>query len=600
MGVAIIKGEFGANALGRTIQNVTPKDSNRRKLFTSNDLRNVVWELQNGVYEVAYIDLGQATQHYKYVICNSSGDEITQAGVSINEITGTIRLDTDYEGGAVYAKVVPIINEYYTTAIATSAVLVKEADEVQDNYVLNFAYNNSQGINARPQQVSMTSFSIKNNGILETDDKSDLTDVSVIAKVNGIALVSSNSITQDLSIPGNEGDVREIVIVVQGKYEGNTVSNSFILPQGADQIDTIGAISYSGSLVAGTTIDPHNFSALATNLSGKTPYTIRGQSVSPETITNGVDTYTVTFAGNKQGTIQLTGVSKAYISGFPENPYPTDNPVISQDGSVVSIPLKVMVVEPGNVTPTEKTFAEFLELSPRETYDTPAITFREEILDYSIPQKQNGVGEDGSLNYDLTKDNYVYDKTRISGITLTCTSDSTKSCTYGSVSIGMHSVYSTYFTNTDNFTSDDLISKPVISGSATPTAASGVTILGGSGSNVGVHYSNTSSSTSNGLALSSSGYYYRLPQQDSYYLSVTGSSSYVAIISIIDDENNGLTGGSTYKMNTWGNNIKVLETSSRNLKYIHHTPDPNTKTYIVDLGNEYPLTWKLLTPKNNE
>ena len=58
MGIAIIKGELGAYATTRSIQNVTPKDSTRRKLFVNGDLSNVAWELIDGVYRVTYVDVG--------------------------------------------------------------------------------------------------------------------------------------------------------------------------------------------------------------------------------------------------------------------------------------------------------------------------------------------------------------------------------------------------------------------------------------------------------------------------------------------------------------------------------------------------------------
>lgn len=297
--------------------------------------------------------------------------------------------------------------------------------------------------------------------------------------------------------------------------------------------------------------------------------------------------------------VTVTTLTKAYISGFPEDPYPTSSLILSADGSMVSIPLKVLVMTPDSSTPIEKTFGEFLEMSPRETYDAPVVTFRGAFYDYCIPEKHNMVGANGTLNYDLTLDNYVYDKTRISSIALNCTSNSSadRSHTYNDVSIDMMSVYSSYFTDSNNFTSNVLINKPAISGSVTPTVAEGVTVLGGSGSGVGIHLSNTNTNLTNGLALTDSGYYYMLPQQESYLLRVVGSSCYVAIISTSDDT---LSEGTNYKVNTWGNNIKVTESSSSTPKYIHHTPDANTNTFIIDLGNAYPLTWELLTPKNNE
>lgn len=582
MGIAIIKGEFGANALCRTRQNVTPKDSNRRKSFTNNNLQNVVWGLQNGVYEVAYIDLGQATQHYKYVICNSNGDEITQAGVNINEITGTIRLDANYEGGDVYAKVVPIINEYYPTAIATSAVLVKEADEVQDNYVLSFAYNNSQGIDARPRQVSMTSFSIKNNGVLETEDRSSLTNVSVVAKVNGIALVSSNSITQDLSIPGNEGDAREIVIVVQGNYEGSTVSNSFILPQGADGIDTIGAITYSGSLVAGTTIDPHNFSALATMLSGKTPYTVYGQSVSPETITNGVDTYTVTFVENKQGTIQLTSVSKASIS-LPSQPYPTANST-ANDGSIITMPLTVNVTNADGTDGGSMLFTEFLaatNLGQKETYGNPQITFSSNAMYNNMPNLDNGsgVGSDGTLTFDLTKPNYVYDKTKITGISIPCTSGGTSINATLDYSVGAQKLNTTYFQNMTSVKLDDLTSDQL----------NNLNIIKHTGKKVSA--SSLYSQYPNQLYIEtgdSSNIYYELPYNaNGYIIGIIGGAN----VGIISDTSLG----SLYTINQ--NDIKGLESSSSSMLYIKHTPSSGKSTFLLktNSGNGY---WWILTPSN--
>lgn len=303
MGIAIIKGEFGANALGRTRHNITPKDPNKRKLFTNNDLKNTIWEEDNGVYKVVYINLGEATQHYKYILCDSDGNELqSQTGVSINQINGNITLDSNYDGSAVYAKVVPIVDNYYNVAINTTAVLVIG----ESSYTLNFAYNNSQGINARPQQVSMTSFTISEDGVVVTSDKSELSNASVIVKENTNVIFSSNDITASLVIPGNTSSTyRDLIVTIQGTYNGVPLSKSFVLPQGADAIDTISAISYSGSLGKGTTIDPNDFKTTATYLSGKNPYQIYGISVTPNTIQNSTATYTVTFEGNKSGQIEL-------------------------------------------------------------------------------------------------------------------------------------------------------------------------------------------------------------------------------------------------------------------------------------------------------
>ena len=354
MGIAIIKGNFGANAYSRTMQNVTPKDENRRELFTDDDLRDTVWELRDGVYKVAYINLGQATQHYKYEICNSNGDKITLPGVYIDEITGTIRLDSNYEGTAIYARVVPIVNQYYPTAIATPAVLVKEGEQIPDTYSLSFKYTNDVGITARPQELSLVSFAIKVNNVSVSTDASELTNASVVATVNGQTIASSSNI-QILSIPGNTASTsRTIDISISGTYDGNSVSGSIQLPQGADTIDNMGAISYNGSLLVGTTINPNNFKTTVTYLSGKTPYQLSGTSVNPTTIQSGTVTYTVTFPEGQSGEIQLTGQTessaKLHISGLPTKPYPAiDENSITQNGAVISIPLVVHVVDENNV-----------------------------------------------------------------------------------------------------------------------------------------------------------------------------------------------------------------------------------------------------------
>ncbi len=607
MGIAIIKGEFGANALGRTVHNVTPKDPNRRKSFTSNDLKNTIWEENNGVYKVVQINLGQSTQHYKYVLCDSQGNELqSQTGVSINQISGDITLDSNYDGSAVYAKVVPIIDNYYNIAINTPAVLVI----TESAYTLDFVYNNSKGIDARPQQVSMTSFAIYEDDLIVTNDKSELNNASVVVKENGNTIFSSNNINTDLSIPGNTSSTyRELIVTIQGTYNGVSLSKSFLLPQGADAIDTIGAISYSGSLVKGTTIDPNDFKTTATYLSGKTPYQIRGLSVSPATIQNSTATYTVTFEGNKTGQIELVPeVIKAYISGFPTQSKEgaNDGPYHNPNTTTHEWPLYVMVTRV-NGDIEEKTFTEYLALDePKETYNAPVIDMANTFM-YDSMATIDPVN--GTLTYSFDdKTDYTYDepKTKINSVSLTCTSDSTKSVTSPDFRLHADRWDSSYFSS-DNFEEHDLTE--VDSGG-------NYVYLDAMTSGVGTSYFRVSaeSKSAGKIILQNNGTVYKLKKLPEYYFKISGAASdgiaYGGIISRVNPDSGDYQLKATNYVNT---NTKIIDlVDVPRTVYIKHTPQvesgktyQNYTTYIVD---GYPLTQsdqqvylniKILIPKNN-
>lgn len=597
MGIAIIKGEFGANALGRTMHNLTPKDPNRRKSFTNNDLKNTRWEEVNGVYKVAYINLGQATQHYKYVLCDSQGNELqSQTGVSINQISGDITLDSNYDGSAVYAKVVPIIDNYYSTAISTTAVLVVD----ESGYTLDFAYNNSQGITARPQEVSMTSFAIYEDDTVVTNDKSELSNASVVVKENGNTIFSSNNINTALTIPGNTSSTyRDLTITVQGTYNGVPVSKSFVLPQGADAIDTISTISYSGSLVKGTTIDPSNFETTATYLSGKTPSQLQGTSVTPNTIQNSTATYTVTFEGNRSGQIELIPedsqvTAKAYISGIPlqtaegaqDGPYPGPTAGTHQ------WPLHVQVTRVDN-TVENKTFAEYLALNePKETYSSPVLTFADAI-NYNTMAT---VDSNGTLIYDFTLDNYVYDgeKTKINSIQISCTSDQSKSVSYtgDGVRINAEVQDSSYFT--ENFNAVPLSTDNVLQEIQTNA----------------YHVEAGSASQQNKIVLDNGGTVYKLKPATDYYFKVSVNTAdnkdygFGGIIS--RTPNTSTLSASPY--NRTNTSLVVVPDTNR-IAYVHHTPTIESgktyEDYVTYFVDGYPnssdtyLNIEVLIPKNN-
>lgn len=586
MGIAIIKGNFGANALSRTIQNVTPKDASRRKSFTSNDLRNVIWELQDGVYKVAYIDLGQATQHYKYEICNSGGDKVDIPGVQINEITGTIRLDSNYDGTEIYARVVPITNQYYPTAVSTPAVLVKEGEEIPDTYSLSFKYTNDVGINARPQELSLVSFAIKVNNVSVSTDTSELTNASVVAKVNGQTISSSNNI-QTLSIPGNTANTsRTIDIFMSGTYDDNSVSGSIQLPQAADAIDNMGNISYNGSLLVGTTINPNNFKTTVTYFSGKTPYQLSGTSVSPTTIQSGTAIYTVTFPEGQSGEIELTGQTessaKLHISSLPTKPYPAiDENSIAQNGAVVNVPLVVHVVDENNVDHGDMLFSEYNTQENKETYGVPTLTFSDNKIYDNLPYKTNNISSIGTLTYDLRVANYVYDKTKITGINIPCITNSSYivNATGLDVSVSANALYTTYFTNMTALKLNDATSAQL--------SALGIT------QHSGLHVSSKSfySQYPNQILIQDSGTYYELDYEaDGYYIGVKGGAN-IGIISA-----SSIAKGQVIDLN--GEDVKGLETSGSTMIYIKHTPSSNQKTFLIS-SSDSNIEWYILTPNNN-
>lgn len=613
MGIAIIKGEFGANALGRTMHNLTPKDSNRRKSFTNNDLKNTRWEEVNGVYKVAYINLGQATQHYKYVLCDSQGNELqSQTGVSINQISGDITLDSNYDGSAVYAKVVPIVDNYYSDAINTTAVLVIDESE----YTLDFAYNNSQGINARPQQVSMTSFTISEDGVVVTSDKSELSNASVVVKENTNVIFSSNDITASLIIPGNTSSTyRDLIITIQGTYNGVPLSKSFVLPQGADAIDTIGTISYSGSLVKGTTLDPNDFETTATYLSGKTPVQLHGISVNPNTIQNSTATYTVTFEGNKSGQIELIPedsqvTAKAYISGFPTQSAEgtNDGPYHNPNTTTHEWPLYVIVTHTDN-TNEEMKFTDYLALNEeKETYAAPVVTITQSFM-YDNMATVNSTN--GTLTFDFdNKTDYTYDepKTKIESISINCTSNSDRSVTSPTIRLNADRQDYSYF-NSDRFEEHDLLEKD---------SSDNYLYVDQVSAGVGNNYYRVSaqSASQNQIVLENNGTFYKLKKLPEYYFKISGTQQdggigYGGIISRVQP-----SAGVDYELvadNYQTTNTKIIDlVKLPRTVYIKHTPQivsgktyQDYTTYIVD-GYPYtsnnPYTYlniKILIPKNN-
>lgn len=175
-------------------------------------------------------------------------------------------------------------------------------------YTLKFAYQNYQGIDAAPRQVSMTTFGIYDeDDLIITNNKNDLTNVSVVGRVDFVEIARTDSITGTLSIPGNTSNKsRDINITVSGRYNGQYLRANYILPQGADKLTAVTNIQYNGSTTAGTTLDPDDFIATGTFLSNKSPEDVMSQSVSPTTIQAGTNTYTVTFRDGVTGTISIT------------------------------------------------------------------------------------------------------------------------------------------------------------------------------------------------------------------------------------------------------------------------------------------------------
>lgn len=555
---------------------------------------------------------------YKMHAISDSGATVNSNGV----VTIPANSVQNTKTFVVEAKVV--VDDTYQTEVAKIVQAAASSGTVTYTYSIeeiNFSYDNNP-VPATGNSNGLTptlGYTLYKNG---SDGSHNISNETVTISYSAAETlptgVSLNSVTGTVTFAANDTDdlVTVRIRATLTGPDGSTANPTASINQQSRTLTEITFNTYNGNstvaLQVGDTMYASRVSLTRSYDTGGTSVLNAGQgNITLAIGATGTQSTSLTFSNpgtysiyiyygglRTQVTATVSTLTKAYIKGIAEDPYPTSNAIASNDGSKVSIPLFVNVMSTEGAI-EEMSFADYLTIQNRETYDPPVLTFRNAFYDYSIPEKYNEVGSDGTLHYDLTKANYVYDKTRISSITLTCTSNSSvdRSHTYNDVSIDMMSVYSSYFTNSNNFTSSVLISKPVISDSTTPTVAEGVTVLGGSGSNVGVHLSNTDTSLTNGLALSSSGYYYKLPQQESYLLSVVGSSSYVAVISTDADT---LSGGTTYKVSTWGNNIKVSESSSSIPKYIRHTPDANTNTFIVDLGNSYPLTWQLLTPKTNE
>lgn len=621
MGIAIIKGKPGANALGRTMHNVTPKDPNRRKSFTNDDLKDTRWEEVNGVYKVTYINLGRATQHYEYVLCDSDGNELqSQVGVHINQINGNITLDSNYDGSAVYAKVIPIVDDYYNITINTTPILVID----ESGYTLDFAYNNSQGIDARPQQVSMTSFTIYEDDSVVTTDKSELSNASVVVKENANTIYSSDDINANLSIPGNTSStVRELIVTIQGTYDGVPLSKSFRLSQGADAIDTIGTIFYSGSLVKGTTIDPNDFETMATCLSGKTPYQLHGLSVNPSTIQNSTATYTVTFEGNKSGQIELVPedsqvVTKAYISGFPTQSAEgaNDGPYHNPNTTTHEWPLYVMVTRAnGNIE--EKTFTEYLALNePKETYSAPKVSI-DSSFTYDSLASVNPTN--GTLIFDFENaTDYTYDapKTKINSITLNCTSNSNRSAISSEFRLHADRWDSSYFSSA-NFEEHPLLE--------IDQNTQQYIYVDEFSQGIGTNYFRVSSSSKSAKKViienggtEDGGTYYRLKPRQEYYLKIENALSndisdfaYGAIITRVIPNNSSYYSLTANTYSVTNTKLIDLATPPRTV-YIKHTPkidaDKTYQDYTTYIVDGFPrtanrlyvyLNIKILIPKNN-
>jgi len=148
-------------------------------------------------------------------------------------------------------------------------------------------------------------------------------------------------------------------------------------------------------------------------------------------------TPTVTLTQNARTT-------KAYISGFPTDtgPKAADGPYPSPTQGTHDWPLWVEVTytdENHNTVVENMTYNDYLTFDQREEYKAPVVTIERTSI--------ASVGENGTLTYNFSGDNYAYDSpsTKISSVIITHENDSTKDVSTSNITINADRFDTTYF-----------------------------------------------------------------------------------------------------------------------------------------------------------
>ena len=206
------------------------------------------------------------------------------------------------------------------------------------------------------------------------------------------------------------------------------------------------------------------------------------------------------------------------------------------------------------------------------------------------------VDSNGTLTYDFTLDNYVYDgeKTKINSIQISCTSDQSKSVSYtgNGVRINAEVQDSSYFT--ENFNAVSLSTDNVLQEIQTNA----------------YHVEAGSASEANKIVLDTNGTVYKLKPATDYYFKVSINTAnnkdygFGGIISRTPTTST-LTASQYNRTNT---SLVVVPDTNR-IAYVHHTPiiesGKTYEDYITYFVDGYPnssdtyLNIEVLIPKNN-
>lgn len=283
MGYAIIKGGAKEYALNRQVQNLTPKNASYRKNIASN-ITCTYGPSINGIYKVTDINLGDATQPYEYTLVSSSGAAKTYTGVSIHQFNGTITTTNEYNGEAVYVKIVPkTVAGYYDEAATTGAFL---AIAEQVRYTIEARYGDAVGYAATAftdQELSF--FQIKVGSTVVSNKLTDISDFTITSAPSWVQTNSSNP--RLISIAKNTGAQRSGTIGISCTYNGQTVTGGASVSQQANQLQTAAFKSYNGStsvpimVDAGTVLEAGSFVTKCNYSNGDT-----NVEVIPNTISN--------------------------------------------------------------------------------------------------------------------------------------------------------------------------------------------------------------------------------------------------------------------------------------------------------------------------
>lgn len=414
----------------------------------------------------------------------------------------------------------------------------------------------------------------------------------------GVVLTASNG---KVTFPANGTDdlVSVTIKATLTAPDGTTATPTATITQNTRTLTGISFKSYNGAsainITTGTTINKSEISVnliydAGTNGTGTcTSIAVGGMTGSQES------SHQFTKAGNYPMRIYhnnfyvdvqvvVTAVTKAYITEtLPEAPYSTGF-TTSNNGSSLSIPLSINVVTPSSSVQTTMLFKDFLtatNLGEKETYGNPQITFSSNAIYNNMPNLDNGsgVGSDGTLTFDLTKPNYVYDKTKITGISIPCTSGGTSINATLDYSVGAQKLDTTYFQNMTSVKLNDLTSDQL----------SNLNITKYTGKKVST--SSLYSQYPNQLYIEagdSSNIYYQLPYNaNGYIISVVGGAN----VGIISDTSLG----NLYTIDQ--GDVKGFETSSSNILYVKHTPSSGKSTFLIKT-NSGNADWYILTPNS--